>query len=132
MIYREHPEVGAILHVHAWMDGIAATDINYPCGTAELAGAVADAARRRARSRPTPSIGLRNHGITATGESLERDPRPDRAAPAPPGADDLAVRVDDLVRGALAFAGAALDVALEVRRACARRRSGSARSATPS
>ena len=39
MIYQDHPDVGAILHVHAWMEGIAATDINYPCGTAELAGA---------------------------------------------------------------------------------------------
>ena len=42
MIYQHHPDVGAILHVHAWMEGIAATDINYPCGTAELAGAVSD------------------------------------------------------------------------------------------
>src|SRR4029079_5350658 len=37
MIYRAHPDVGAILHVHAWMEGIAATDINYPCGPQELA-----------------------------------------------------------------------------------------------
>ena len=54
MIYREHPEVGAILHVHAWVDGIAATEINYPCGTAELA----DGRRRpraRAPTRRTPS-----------------------------------------------------------------------------
>ena len=40
MIYGQHPDVGAILHVHAWMDGILATDINYPCGTEELAVAV--------------------------------------------------------------------------------------------
>src|SRR5439155_23684735 len=33
MIYREHPEVGAILHVHAWIEGTIATEINYPCGT---------------------------------------------------------------------------------------------------
>ena len=33
MIYRAHPDVGAILHIHAWMDGIVATDVNYPCGT---------------------------------------------------------------------------------------------------
>ena len=50
MIYREHPEVGAILHVHAWIEGTSATEINYPCGTLELA----DLGRRpRARSRPT-------------------------------------------------------------------------------
>ena len=69
IIYREHPDVNAILHVHAWMDGIAATDINYPCGTAELAGAVAELLA----AEPDPAhavIGLRNHGITATGESL--------------------------------------------------------------
>ena len=51
-IYLEHPEVGAIMHVHAWVDGIAATEINYPCGTAELADAVArpDLAWRRSRA----------------------------------------------------------------------------------
>src|SRR6476646_3848388 len=69
MIYRAHPDVGAILHVHAWMEGIAATDINYPCGTQELAESVADLIDRE----PDPAhavIGLRNHGITATGDSL--------------------------------------------------------------
>jgi ribulose-5-phosphate 4-epimerase/fuculose-1-phosphate aldolase len=69
MIYRENPRVGAILHVHAWIDGIAATEINFPCGTAELAGSVA----RLVAAAPDPSkavVGLRNHGITATGESL--------------------------------------------------------------
>jgi ribulose-5-phosphate 4-epimerase/fuculose-1-phosphate aldolase len=69
MIYQAHPDVGAILHVHAWMAGIAATDVNYPCGTQELAESVADLIARE----PDPAhavIGLRNHGITATGESL--------------------------------------------------------------
>jgi len=61
MIYQEHPDVGAILHVHAWMEGIAATDVNYPCGTQELAVAVADLVARE----PDPAhavIGLRNTG----------------------------------------------------------------------
>jgi ribulose-5-phosphate 4-epimerase/fuculose-1-phosphate aldolase len=69
MIYQAHPDVAAILHVHAWMEGIAATDINYPCGTQELAESVAELIDRE----PDPAhavIGLRNHGITATGESL--------------------------------------------------------------
>jgi ribulose-5-phosphate 4-epimerase/fuculose-1-phosphate aldolase len=69
MIYRAHPDVGAILHVHAWMEGIPATDVNYPCGTQELAEAVAELIDRE----PDPAhavIGLRNHGITATGDSL--------------------------------------------------------------
>ena len=69
MIFQAHPEVGAILHVHAWMEGIAATDVNYPCGTQELAVAVA----ALVALEPDPAhavIGLRNHGITCTGESL--------------------------------------------------------------
>jgi ribulose-5-phosphate 4-epimerase/fuculose-1-phosphate aldolase len=69
MIYRENPDVGAILHVHAWMEGIEATDINYPCGTAELAESVS----ALIAATPDPAravVGLRNHGITATGSSL--------------------------------------------------------------
>lgn len=70
MIYREHPQVGAILHVHAWMEGISSTHINYPCGTVELAGAVAELVRQA----PDPGhavVGQRNHGLTITGESLD-------------------------------------------------------------
>jgi ribulose-5-phosphate 4-epimerase/fuculose-1-phosphate aldolase len=70
MIYREHPNVGAIVHVHAWMEGISATDVNYPCGTEELARSVAELVRQA----PDPDhavVGLRNHGITVTGPSLE-------------------------------------------------------------
>src|SRR4026209_2711263 len=37
MSSQAHPDVGAILHVHAWMEGIAATDNNFTCGTQELA-----------------------------------------------------------------------------------------------
>ena len=48
MIYQAHPDVGAILHVHAWMEDIAATDINYPCGTQELAESVAELIDSRA------------------------------------------------------------------------------------
>ena len=69
MIYRRHPEVGAILHVHGWIDGIRSTHLNFPCGSEELARAVSDVLARE----PDPAhavIGLHNHGITATGESL--------------------------------------------------------------
>jgi hypothetical protein len=68
MIYRENPDVGAILHVHAWVGGAAATDINFPCGTEELAVSVAELVA----AAPDPAhavVGLRNHGITATGET---------------------------------------------------------------
>jgi ribulose-5-phosphate 4-epimerase/fuculose-1-phosphate aldolase len=70
MIYKEHPDVGAILHVHAWVEGTVATEINYPCGTHELAEAVADLVREA----PDPSraiVGQRNHGLTITGPSLD-------------------------------------------------------------
>lgn len=69
-LYAEHPEVGAIIHVHAWMEGIPSTSVNYPCGTYELAREVAELARLE----PDPSravIGLKNHGLTITGHDLE-------------------------------------------------------------
>ncbi|GAB4109400.1 MAG: class II aldolase/adducin family protein [Roseiflexaceae bacterium] len=71
MIYRDHPQVGAIIHVHAWWrDPILSTQVNYPCGTYELAQEVAELVRRA----PDPSravIGLKNHGLTITGHSIE-------------------------------------------------------------
>ena len=70
MIYREHPDVGAILHVHGWIEGTDSTEVNYPCGTLELASSVAELVRRA----PDPSravVGLRNHGLTITGHSLD-------------------------------------------------------------
>ena len=69
MIYREHPAVGAIMHVHGWIDGIDSTHVNFPCGTRELAVVVADLVR----AQPDPAravIGLKNHGMTITGHSL--------------------------------------------------------------
>jgi ribulose-5-phosphate 4-epimerase/fuculose-1-phosphate aldolase len=70
MIYQEHPDVNAIVHVHAWIPGIHATEFNYPCGTAELAVAVADIIRDE--TDPGHAVvGLKNHGITVTGSSLE-------------------------------------------------------------
>ncbi len=69
MIYQAHPDVGAILHVHAWMQDIPATDINYPCGTEELATSVAELIDQEPDAAHAV-IGLRNHGITVTGESL--------------------------------------------------------------
>ncbi|GEN45066.1 class II aldolase/adducin family protein [Alkalibacillus haloalkaliphilus] len=70
MIYKEHPDVGAIVHIHAWADGVKATEINYPCGTIQLAERVAELIR----SEEDPAraiIGLKNHGLTITGRSLE-------------------------------------------------------------
>lgn len=70
MIYTEHPDVGAILHVHAWLDGIESTEMNFPCGTYEMGQAVADLVRQA----PDPShavVGQKNHGLTITGHSLD-------------------------------------------------------------
>jgi ribulose-5-phosphate 4-epimerase/fuculose-1-phosphate aldolase len=69
-IYREHPEVGGILHVHGWLPGAVSTETVYPCGTEELAVEVAELVRQA----PDPSravIGLKNHGLTITGHSLD-------------------------------------------------------------
>jgi len=62
--------VNAILHVHAWIEGTVATEINYPCGTVELAESVAELVRQA----PDPAraiVGQRNHGLTITGHSLD-------------------------------------------------------------
>jgi ribulose-5-phosphate 4-epimerase/fuculose-1-phosphate aldolase len=70
LIYREHPEVEAIIHVHAWLPGVVSTRFNYPCGTYQLGQAVAE----KVREAPDPSravVGLKNHGLTITGRSLE-------------------------------------------------------------
>jgi len=70
LIYREHPGVGAIVHIHAWWrTPIASTEVNYPCGTFERAAEVAELVRQA----PDPSravIGLKNHGLTITGHSI--------------------------------------------------------------
>jgi hypothetical protein len=70
MVYREHPEVGAILHVHAWMDGVPSTEFNYPCGTYELGVSVADIVRESPVPRQAV-VGLKNHGLTIVGESMD-------------------------------------------------------------
>ena len=52
------------------VEGTVATEINYPCGTHELAEAVADLVR----AAPDPAravVGQKNHGLTITGPSLD-------------------------------------------------------------
>ncbi|MBP3038958.1 class II aldolase/adducin family protein [Bacillaceae bacterium Marseille-Q3522] len=70
MIYKEHPKVGAIVHIHAWIDGVPATEVNYPCGTIQLAETVA-ALVRNAADPSRAVIGLKNHGLTITGRNLD-------------------------------------------------------------
>jgi ribulose-5-phosphate 4-epimerase/fuculose-1-phosphate aldolase len=69
-IYRSFPEVGAIVHIHAWMDGILCTRQNYPCGTQELACEVTNLLAMT--NHPNRAvIGLKNHGLTMTGPDLD-------------------------------------------------------------
>lgn len=68
-VYERHPEIGAMIHVHAWVDGVPTTEVNYPCGTVEMGEAMADLFDRAEHPERT-IIGLKNHGITATGPSF--------------------------------------------------------------
>lgn len=70
MIYKKFPEVGAIVHVHAWIIGVKCTRQNYPCGTIELAQEVMDLLSTTDDPTST-AVGLKNHGLTITGKSLQ-------------------------------------------------------------
>ena len=70
LIYKTFPQVKAIVHMHAWMEEIICTHQNYPCGTVELAREVV----KMLNQTETPGcavVGLKNHGLTITGNSLE-------------------------------------------------------------
>ncbi|MCI2429777.1 class II aldolase/adducin family protein [Candidatus Acetothermia bacterium] len=70
LIYQAFPQVGAIMHVHAWIAAVPSTQQNYPCGTLELAQEVLSLVQRA----PDPSsavVGLKNHGLTITGHDLD-------------------------------------------------------------
>lgn len=70
LIYRTFPQVGAIIHVHAWMKDVPCTRQNYPCGTRELAQEVV--ALLKQTDKPSQAaIGLKNHGLTITGRCLD-------------------------------------------------------------
>jgi len=70
LIYSTFPDVGAIVHVHAWMEGVLCTHQNYPCGTRELAEEVVSLLHRTEDPSRT-AVGLKNHGLTITGHSLD-------------------------------------------------------------
>jgi hypothetical protein len=65
IIYRDHPDVKAILHVHAWLEGVPSTDVHLPCGTFELGEAISKLLEDSA------IVGQKNHGLTITGTSLD-------------------------------------------------------------
>ncbi len=69
MIYKEFPGVGAIVHVHAWIENVICSTQTYPCGTIELAENVVDLLK--STSEPCRAeIGLKNHGLTITGPDI--------------------------------------------------------------
>jgi len=70
LIYTAFPQVGAIVHVHAWLDGAVVTRQNYPCGTIDVARDVA-ARVAEAKDPGRAVVGLKNHGLTITGPNLE-------------------------------------------------------------
>jgi len=70
LIYKTFPEIGAIVHAHAWIPGVDCTRQNYPCGTRELAQEVVDLLKRADKPART-AVGLKNHGLTITGENLD-------------------------------------------------------------
>lgn len=69
-IYNAFPEVGAIVHVHAWLEGVLCTRQNFPCGTIELADAVMNLLGQTGEPERA-AVGLKNHGLTITGPDLE-------------------------------------------------------------
>jgi len=69
MIYSTFPEVGAIVHIHAWIDGVVSTIQNFPCGTYELAQSVVDLLKKTKKPEQA-EVGLKNHGLTITGLTL--------------------------------------------------------------
>lgn len=68
-IYQRHPEIGALIHIHAWMENIPSTSVNYPCGTVEMGDAMSELLDQDPHPERT-IIGLKNHGITATGPNF--------------------------------------------------------------
>jgi len=68
-IYREFPGVGAIVHVHAWIDQVICTTQSYPCGTSELAENVVKLLKT-CKNPEQAEVGLKNHGLTITGPDI--------------------------------------------------------------
>lgn len=71
LIYQTFPKVGAIVHVHAWMDNVLCTHQNYPCGTIDLAEEVVELLKQTGNPENT-AVGLKNHGLTITGPNLQQ------------------------------------------------------------
>jgi hypothetical protein len=56
--------------MHAWMEDIICSHQNYPCDIIELAQEVVDMLHQT-ENPSSAVVGLKNHGLTITGGSLE-------------------------------------------------------------
>ena len=70
-IYREHPEVGGILHVHGWM-AVRHVDRGSLSVRHRRAGAGSGPAREAGARSVARRIGLKNHGLTITATAWTR------------------------------------------------------------
>jgi len=70
VIYEEWPDLGAMVHIHTFVDDIVYTDDHYPCGTVELCDSTMEGLRRTGNPGRT-ILGLANHGLLITGADLE-------------------------------------------------------------
>ena len=80
MIYREHPEVGAIVHIHAWMDGHRVDRDQLP-----VRHGGAGPGRRRPRARGARSRAGRRRPAATTASRSPASPRRDLRAHRRPG-----------------------------------------------
>ena len=69
-IYEAFPKIGAMIHIHSFVDNVVYTDDHYPCGTRELCDSTIDALRLTDDPNRT-ILGLANHGILVTGADLD-------------------------------------------------------------
>lgn len=70
LIYRAHPGVGAVVHLHAWFDDVQAVAPDYPRGSLERAQSLA--ALVQATDDPVHAVvGIERHGVIVTGEDLD-------------------------------------------------------------
>lgn len=70
IIYKAFSEIGAIIHVHAWINGVFCNNQNYLCRSIELAQEVLDLLRMIDNPVST-AIGMKYHGLTITGKYLQ-------------------------------------------------------------